>query len=145
MNCSKCKTIQKMNYQKCNECVRLNLLQWWKHQTPFSIIQVRPCLSCLIWRAATDFFNLESAGSIVLKFAICLETFTSHACYTSHGWAPNVCTCPMSGFAGAFSWNMGIVWPINYESYTAMSKVYLHVFKWNCTSFYTMIYSLPLV
>ena len=34
-----------------------------------------------------------------------------------------------------------VVRPINYESYTAMSKVYLHVRKCDCASFYAYLFA----
>ena len=64
--------------------------------------------------------------------------FTSYACYTSHGWGTNICTCAISGFKGGFCWNM-VCCSTRSESYTAMSKVYLHVCKCKCTSFYAFL------
>ena len=77
----------------------------------------------------------------MLKFAMWVEWLTS---YAAMGRVPMSARAQFRGSREHSVEMWCVAPPINCESYTAMSKVYLHIRKCNCTSF-MLIYSLPLV
>ena len=93
-------------------------------------------------RTCVPLFHISgTVGRIALKFATWVESSPVMRVIQVMNGVP-ISACAQSWGSREHSAKIWcVVRPFNHESYTAMSKAYLHVCKCNCTSFYAYLFT----